>query len=161
MKRFLLTTTSALAFCCASVAFAEDKGKGDKQKKETEAVIISTVEVAGHENGNGDKSKAKTPHKITIEIDGKKHELGIGQDQNVVKKIHEIIKDKNGEKEVEVEATIIGKGIIIGPDGENKEFQLGDASGSKEMLKGLPKEIRLRVEKAIKDFSFLPKVRPF
>ena len=150
MKRFLLTMTCAFLLCYAPIAMADDGGDDSKKKAKTSGpVIVSTVEVAEEESG---KEESKSTGKITIEINGKKQEFEIGdQGGNVVKKIREVIKDSDNE--TTVEATIIGHGLIVGPDGEKKEFKLGHLDATKEMLKNLPEEVRKQVEKAMKDSS--------
>lgn len=150
MKRLLINGMSVFLLCAAPVAYAEDDDNGKKKKsKATEDVVISTVEVVEvSDDGEGDGANAKG--KVTIEINGKKREFKIGDNHDeVVKKIHQVIKD--GDHETSIRATIIGHGMIVGPDGEKKKFEFGDPAANKKMLEGLPKEVRIRVEKAMKD----------
>ena len=148
MKRFLRNTSCALAICFASPAFALDDEETEKTNPEsTGQVVIQTVQVVEEETEEGEDGTSQT---IRIEINGDEHDVDIEKhDGKVVQKIREVIKD--GQHEATIEATIVGRGVIIGPDGEKKEFNFGDPAANNESLKNLPNEIRIRVEKAIKD----------
>lgn len=154
LRRVGFIATCAFAICCPPIALAEDDGDAKKKDaKSSRQVVISAIEIDEDEDQDvNEENRVKTSGKITIEIDGEKHEFKIGnQNGDVVEEIHEVIKD--GDHEVSIEASIFGHGLIVGPDGEKKQFNLGDPSASKEMLKRLPDEVRQQVEKAIKESS--------
>lgn len=154
MKSFLLKSSIALLLACGSVAVADDdKEKNTEEKKaesteSTKEVIISTVEIV---DDDGEKKESKKTGRVRIRIEGDEKGFAFGDDEGgvEVEEIHQVIKD--GEHEISVRASIFGNAIVVGPDGKTKEFKLGDAKASKELLKNLPEEVRKRVEKAMSD----------
>ncbi len=149
MKRNLWLTC-ALAICSAPMALADENGNEKKKQADVPTqVVISTVEIATEE-GEAKPSETKASGKVIVEINGESHEIAIGQlGDGVAKKIQEVVKKK--DQEAKIETSVIGHVVIVGPDGEKKEFKFGDPRTEKEMLKNLPEEVRIRVEKAMKD----------
>lgn len=171
MKRFLLGTTCTALLCNPFVAVA-DEGEEKaiaiataitpvaSDDDATEAKDV-TIAVVTKDDDDDDKANPTTAtfkiiedDTITIVVDGKKHEMKKSEESSdVVKKIEAIIEKVGDGAEATATAKILGRAVIIGPDGEKKEFKFGDGESNKEMIEDLPKEIQIRVEKAMKGLS--------
>eukprot|EP00913_Durusdinium_trenchii_P022853 g21457.t1 len=146
MKRLLVP--AMLVATLSSVAAAKD-------------VDVEVRETVRESKG----SESKAARVIIIDANGKKTELKLGKgalDSKAVKGLpkglqirvrkaveeHTTKGDKGGKGKSVVRT--YGKAVIIGPDGKKQEFEFGDEKVNEKVLKGLPKNIRLRIEKAIK-----------
>ncbi|MEM8668845.1 MAG: hypothetical protein AAGG48_15100 [Planctomycetota bacterium] len=165
MKRLsMMSLTLALSFCIAPAWADDDEGKKRKKRKSSKPVVVSTIEVVD-EDGDGDEKKTKSGT-IVIDINGEKKEFKIGdqdsaesiaikiddlisgsQPKAIAVKIDDLIDKADLDKKIE--ALFIGQGMIVGPDGEKKEFKFGNSNAT-DTLKDLPEEVRIRVEKAMK-----------
>jgi len=143
-----------------------DEGKGEAKATGSIAVPLSNLSVfvasdddEETEDGKEKKTASATvkivkDDTITIVLDGKNYELKKNtQTNDAVKDILAIIKNVDGEGKATSVSKVLGTAVIIGPDGEKKEFKFGDGEANKEMMEDLPKEIQIRVENAMKGIS--------
>lgn len=124
------------------------------------------------------KSESKAARIIIIQTDGKKHEFRLGKDKidakvlkglpkNIQIRIKKAIADHadkgqgKGKGKRTIKATVHahgkdgtvhthGKVVIVGPDGKRREIEFDGKSIDEKVLKGLPKNIRIRIQNALK-----------
>lgn len=157
MNRLFLPGVLAATF--ATVAIADDKpktirvtvvksDKGDKSGKRTEKgsarVIIVTADGQKREILIGDgKGLDKLPKGIRLRVEqalkGTAHKGGKGD------KGHN---HKGGK--TAITRKVVGRVVIVGPDGSKKEITIGDGKFDGKALEGLPKDIRVKIERALK-----------
>lgn len=139
MRRLLVP--AILFASCASAAVAED----------IDITVRKTVDSA--------HKKARV---IIINSDGKKTEFQLGKDKIDWSKLkglpdHVLIRIKKAiaeqaehEKKHRPVVRTYGKAVIVGADGKKQVIEFGDKGIDEKVLQKLPKNVRIRVEKAIK-----------
>ena len=130
------------------------------------ATLFSTAAVAEDKTIDVDidvvkKTDSPVTRVIIITADGKKREIKIGDGKfdgikhlpkgirvRVEKAVNET--KKGGKDKPKVTRKVVGRAVIVGPDGKKREIKFGDGKFDKKALDGLPKDIRIRIERAVK-----------
>ena len=144
MTRFVAITCSFAVLVGANFASAEDRDVDIQivQKKGGSAVtkvIIVTADGKKREILVGDgkldgKSVKGLPKGVRIHVDKSVDERRI----------------KNGDGKSTVTRRVVGRAVIVGPDGKKREIKFNEKGIDPKALQGLPKDIRIRLEAAIK-----------
>lgn len=101
---------------------------------------------------------------IIVTADGKKREIRVGDGKLDGKSVKGLPKGvrihveksvdehriKNGDGKRKVTRRVVGRAVIVGPDGKKREIKFDGKGIDPKALKGLPKDIRIRLERAIK-----------
>jgi hypothetical protein len=142
MKRKVLFS---MMVCCllAPAAFADDDGKKEAKAPATRKVI---VKVEG-----GEKEAKDGKKRVQVQV----LELG-GGEKKLSAELRKQIEEKVKKAAKGSSITIFSKGFKIGSDGKLQEIDLNIEAGDLNLggaLKGLPKEIRVQVEAAMKGIN--------
>jgi hypothetical protein len=150
MKTMLIQPVCFLILSSMSIAFAGENDKAGKKENQSEPNIGVTVI---HTN-DGEKSRKEktTPHakQIIIAINDKIEKLDLSETADESSEEATQIMNAPDDKS-QVKTTIIGHGMIVGPDGEKKTFQFGSSEESEQALQELPEEVRTRLEQVMKN----------
>ena len=92
----------------------------------------------------------KSQGKITIQVNGDSQTIEFG-DQLPANDKEDESDALPGDHEMSIQTIITGHGIVIGPDGQKREFRIGDPQVDEDALKGLPEPVRKRIEAAMKN----------